>query len=155
MYSNVTLYYLNQIGITPLVTKDNSLNLLSKSNTAESNTLKLIVLISSDFSNKAKSLFNRMMTYINLQENELLLINIKQYDLAQNTNKLWFSQIENKTPLAILALGPNTKDLFNDSNPSYSIVQSLALDYLLTNPLNKKKVFQDLSYLKQLMSQGY
>ena len=152
MFSNLTLYYLNQLGITPWISKENSLNLRKKTNPVESRGLKLVVLISTELSDKAQSLFNRMMAYINIQNDELLLLNIKQQDFINGTNRDFFSQIAANSPLAVLALGPSAKALFDDFNPSIGVVESLTLDDLLNNPSNKKKAFQDLSYLKQLFS---
>jgi DNA polymerase III psi subunit len=152
MFSNLTLYYLNQLGITPWISKENVTISSTKPNPVESRVFKLVVLISADLTGKAKSLFDRMLAYINIQDNEFLLLNIKQEAFSQGANSQWFAQIDNSSPVAVLALGLNTKTIFNDSNPTYAVVESLAIDQLLNNPSNKKQVFQDLSYLKQLLS---
>ncbi|MCL9684250.1 DNA polymerase III subunit psi [Legionella maioricensis] len=151
MFSNLTLYYLNQLGIVPWINKESSLKLPDKSSTVESNLLKLVVLVSSDLSNKAQALFNRMMASINVEKDELLIIKILTQDLADN--KKWLTQIEKNTPRAVFALGLNVNDdLFADLNSSYPIVQSFAPEYLLDNPSYKKKVFHDLNTLKGLLS---
>ena len=152
MFSNLTLYYLNQLGIAPWINKESSLKLLNKSNKVESNLLKLVVLVSSDLSNKAQVLFNHMMAYINVENDELLIIKILTQDLADNKNRQWFTQIEKNTPRAVFALGFNANDLFADSNSTYPIVQSFTPEYLLDNPSYKKKVLHDLHALKGLLS---
>ena len=64
MYSNLTLYYLNQMGICPWINKENSLESIEKSSTVC--PLKLVVLVSNELKGKAESLFKHMMTYLNI-----------------------------------------------------------------------------------------
>jgi hypothetical protein len=152
MFSNLTLYYLNHLGITPWINKESSLKLLDKSNKIENNVFKLVVLVSSDLSSKAQVLLNRMMAYINVANDELLMVEILPQDLVDNKNRQWFNQIEKNTPRAVLVLGLNNKELLADLNPAYPVVQSFTPEYLLDNPSYKKKVFNDLSALKRLLS---
>ena len=152
MFSNLTLYYLNRLGITPWINKETSLKLLDKSNKIENNLLKLVVLVSADLSSKAQVLLNRMMAYINVENDALLMVKILPQDLADNKDRQWSTQIEKNTPRAVLVLGLNSNDLLADLNPAYPVVQSFTPEYLLENPSYKKKVFHDLSTLKRLLS---
>ncbi len=147
MFSNLTLYYLNQLGIEPWINKKNSLKLRDKSN----QPVKLVVLISSDLNNKAQTLFNRMMTYISVKNDELLIIKVLEQDFAENQARQWLSQIEKNTPRAILTLGIDINDLSAGLSSTYPIIQSFTLDYLLENPSYKKNIFHDLSALKKLV----
>ncbi|CEG56795.1 DNA polymerase III subunit psi [Legionella fallonii] len=134
MYSNLTLYYLNQIGITPWVNKELIPNLIDQPN--ETSTHPIIVLISTELSDKMRSLFNQMMDYIDITQDEVLVVAVREQELE---NKLL-----DKAPQALLSLGPNVNDL----NLPYPIFQGLALEYLLDNPLSKREVFQVLTRLR-------
>lgn len=145
MYSNLTLYYLNQMGICPWINKENSLESIEKSSTVC--PLKLVVLVSNELKGKAESLFKHMMTYLNIINDELLIIKIKEEDSNQ-----WISSVEKIRPQAILALGPDLKNKFVNLNLPYPALQSLAPEYLLNHPSYKKNAFQDLAQLKKLIS---
>lgn len=160
MYSNLTLYYLNQMGINPWIYKENSLTLHEAdslatsdlSDSSESTPLKLVIILSSELNSKAQLLFKRMIDYINIDDNELLTITMEQNGLPDNAHQQWASQLDNKKPLAVLSLGPKANQFLTDDNISYPVLQSMPLEYLLNNPSYKKKIFQDLHYIKNLIT---
>lgn len=135
MYSNTTLYYLQQMGIRPWIKK--------QSTTAKQEALKLLVFVPSTLSTKAKSLVQQMMFYINLREQEVAIILVNKTDLLG-------SLIGQKNPLAILILGLNNHQL--SSNVNCPVLTSIDPDDLITQPSDKRKVLQDLHYIKQLVS---
>ncbi len=139
MYSNLTLYYLNQMGITPWVNKEHISNLIRQSN--EKSAHKLVVLTSIALNDKMRSLFQQMMDYINLQHNDVLIMTVRELELGNNK---WCEQFLDKIPQALLSFGPN----INDLNLPYPTFQSLPFEYLLDNPSSKKEVLQVLTRLR-------
>lgn len=145
MYSDLTLYYLNQLGITPWIIKENFVDVPNK------DLIKLVVLVHSNTnkSKKAQSLLKRMMAFINLDDDELLILNIGANDSNEPNSTSWHTQLEKKSPLAILSLGCNTETLLSDFNLSCPVLTSKDPEHLLSNPSAKKSVFCDLSYLNE------
>lgn len=141
MYSNLTLYYLNQMGITPWVNKEYLSNLEQQSNTK--NAYQLVVLTSTAPNDKVHSLFHQMLNYINLQHDDVFIISVSENESGGNVGK-WSEQLLNKASQALLSFGPN----INDLNVPYPKFQSVSLEYLLNNPSSKKEVFQVLTRLK-------
>ncbi|BCA95374.1 hypothetical protein TUM19329_17350 [Legionella antarctica] len=152
MFSNLTLYYLNQLEIVPWINKEHSLKFQDSAEQVNRNPFKLVILVSADLSHKAQVLLNHMMAYINLKNDELLIIKILAKDSVENKNRPWYSQVENSTPRAMLVLGLNDNELFIDLNLTFPVVRSLSVEDLLNNPQFKKKVFNDLNILKSLVS---
>lgn len=128
MFSNSTLYYLSQMGISPLVKLKTS-----------SYSSKLIVLLPQKPIDKAEILFQHMMTYLNTKRDKIVIMPV---------NKILNEKIANP-PLGILVFGCEEAKL--QDTGFYPVVRSLDLDYLLEYPLLKKKVFQDLNSLKRLL----
>ncbi len=133
MYSNLSLYYLNQLGIRPWIKRTEVLE----------DRLKLFVFSPSNLSIKATILLNQMIKYIHLDSNELILIPIQ--DSASLSD--YRHQIDQKNPLAVLVIGINPSQL----NLNCPMVLCDSPDDLLQHPTHKKKVFQELSYLNQII----
>jgi hypothetical protein len=130
MYSNLTLYYLNQIGIRPWIKRQD--------------VTKLFIFVPSNLSSTANTLLKQMIKYIHLETKELLLIPV------QDSGSLvdYQYQIDQKNPCAILAIGVITSPL----NLKCSLVTCDSPEALLLHPAQKKKAFQALSYLNQLIT---
>lgn len=137
MYSNLTLYYLNQMGITPWINKEPRSNLVLQSN--ESTVYQLVVLTSTPLNDKMRTLFHQMISYVNLQHEDVYIMTVGKQDGVQ-----WGEQLLEKTGRALLSFGPS----INDLNLPYPKFHSVPLEYLLDNPSSKKEVFQVLSHLK-------
>ena len=128
MYSNLTLYYLNQLGITPWVVK-------SRAGEAEG-VAKLAVLLPESISDKAQVLLKRMLDFVGLPY--LLIHKTKEY--THRDNPLW---------LAVLVLGLDELTL----QVKCPVFSSMDPDFLLENPLCKKQVLHVLSSVKEQISQ--
>lgn len=144
MYSNTTLYYLNQIGIRPWVMRDRSISEVDCA--IQQEKFKLLVFIASNLSIKAQSLLKQMMAYINLCEQELAIIPVQENESFSNYN----SHIKQKKPLAILFLGPNHRNEETYLNSDCPVFVSTDPEYLLVHPVEKRKVFNELSSIRQL-----
>jgi len=151
MYSNLTLYYLNQLGIRPWIKKDSPIALSMQQYIAKQEVIKLIVFVSANLSAKAQLLLNRMLVCINLQDHELISINVPEIDPVASLQKQWQSRLQNVAPLAILVLGLNAADLLAHLKVTCPVLRSMDPDYLLDNPVDKKKVLQDLNYINELL----
>jgi len=57
MYSNLNLYYLQQLGITPWISKD----------TIQQDSVKLAVLVRSTASTKAQAFVKRVLSFLHLK----------------------------------------------------------------------------------------
>ncbi|MGC1182205.1 DNA polymerase III subunit psi [Legionella sp.] len=157
MYSDKTLYYLNQMGIRAWIKRPNSLSLLQLATAKQIEEskkgslrggVKLQVFISSNLSIKAQSLLAQMMAYLNLQEHELNIIPVQENEPLSNYD----AKIEQQTPLAILVLGLDHYQFVTSVNTDCLVVNSIDPNYLIANPAEKRKVFKDLHYLMQLVS---
>ncbi|MDR3442362.1 MAG: DNA polymerase III subunit psi [Legionella sp.] len=146
MYSNTTLYYLNQLGIRPWI-KRTSL-LFKEDNQAQQEYFKLLVFISSTLSAKAKSLLQQMMTCINLEQHELSIIPVEERDFSSQNSAQW----HNQTPAAILVLGLNESPLLQEVHFSCPVLSSIDPDHLINHPADKKIIFKDLNTINQLLS---
>lgn len=144
MYSNLSLYYLNQLGIRPWVKRVNA----EKTQSAKQKSLKLLVLVSSNLSNKGKSLLTQMLAYLGLAEQDLNIIAIHEQDSFGHDN----AQIKQYDPLVTLILGLNTHQLAQEDSLEASVVHSIDPDYLIMNPVEKGKIFKTLHYIKQIIS---
>ena len=137
MYSNQTLYYLNQIGVRPWIKRESTLSLTTDSLDA----LKLIIFISAHLSGRARSLLKQMLIYLNVPEQELTIISVSEQEVD---NALLYQR-----PQAVLLLGVEPKTSLNFNCP---VLTSMAPDYLITHPAEKKSAFKDLCRLKQLLT---
>lgn len=127
MYNNLDLYYLEHMGIIPWIKKDKPTH----------NPVRFIILLTDESSSKAQSLFKQILSYINISEESLLIIKLKDdIKLA--------SQLENYRPMALLSLGAKIGDL----HLNYPVQEAASLDYLLKNPSYKKELLQKINLLK-------
>lgn len=136
MYSNLTLYYLNQIGIRPWIKREVQEQLQEKPN-----SVKLAVFVSSTLSTKARSLLQQMIRYLNLNEDELTVIPTQKDEL---------NRYASLKPFATLVFGLSQEQLL--AKEQTPVFNTLDLDYLLSNPREKRTVFKVLSEIKQLVS---
>lgn len=148
MFSNLTLYYLNQIGIKPWITKEpspgymNSLPLL--------HTPKIVICISDNLGEKAQLLFNRLISFINLPGDDLLIIPVNEKASVDHIRSVLESQLENKHVVAALLFGNNP--VLSELHIASPVIRTLSPEYLLDYPNFKRKVFQDLSSLNCLIA---
>ena len=138
MYTDTTLYYLNQIGIRPWIRR-------SLADTAKQETIKLLVFRSATLTTKSQSLLQQMLHYINLPESDFSIISIQEGDSPNN----YHAKIKQKAPLAIWVLG---LEAINQDNLHCPVITSINPDHLIKNPSDKRKAFQELHYMKQLIS---
>lgn len=147
MYTNITLYYLNQMQIRPWIKRCTSLALCLHQDT-EQETVKLYVFISLNLSVKEKSLLQQIIRYINLLDHELRIIPTQENEFLTQ----YQTSISQKLPSAILIFGLNGNYIQEALNATCPISTCAALDYLLSNPSQKRKVFQEINALKQLLA---
>ncbi|MFI4955451.1 MAG: DNA polymerase III subunit psi [Gammaproteobacteria bacterium] len=140
MYNERSLYYLNQLGITPWITRGQGASCLGEAQ----NTLKLVVFSLSNQSKKAQILLKRMMAFVALDESELLMICVDNINPETAHLKMHQVVLANATPLAVLTLGVDTTHLAQELNLQCPILSNFNLDHLLHNPAEKRKVFNDL-----------
>lgn len=140
MYSNLTLYYLNQIGIIPWVKKQSSLN--NKPELSEYSAPKLIILKNNTLNDKAEALFKKMLGYLNLNESDLLVSDSLSPALV----------LDEQSPKAILLLGMELETLTSRTNLSCPVLSGVSPDVLLKKPSEKRAVFQVLHSIKVLIN---
>ena len=139
MYSTRTLYYLNQMQIRPWVKRE----AVIASHEMPQKMIKLFVFISAGLSDKARSLVQQLIAFINIPEQELAIIPV------QDTRYL--GNLEQKKPSAILILGLDGECFKQALNISCPVLTSADPEYLIANPSEKRKVFRDLNSLKHLL----
>jgi DNA polymerase III psi subunit len=145
MFSNLTLYYLHHMGITPWVNKESLSHLNS-----QSGIIRLLIILPSALSVKAHSLFKAIVVFLDLKEEELLIINFnKQHELLNK--KKWAVQFQQSTPLAALVFDADINNLLMTMDLSFP-VEAVDLENLLQNPLYKKNVWQVLNQIKLLIT---
>ncbi|WP_298624207.1 DNA polymerase III subunit psi [uncultured Legionella sp.] len=140
MYSDLTLYYLNQIGITPWINRHDSPN--SKTQMSESiNIPKIAILKNKKLNDRAEALFNKMLAYLNLNESDLLICDSFSFEL-----------LNKQSLLAVLLLGMDSESVITELNLNCPILSGASPDDLLNNPSAKKIVFQALHFIKSLIN---
>lgn len=173
MYDNLTLYYLNQMGIFPWVSKTcydelktsekneavlspepssiSSAELMSDSpltaqKASASHPYKLLILTPEHLSAKARSLLHAISIFLNLPDKDLL-----QVQLANNRSlvqqQLTNASIEFNSIPFTLVFGLN-KDLLEVLNPMSTVVYCQSLDHLLHQSMSKKTTWLDLLEIK-------
>lgn len=141
MYTNLTLYYLNQMGIVPWVHKSCELP-AAASVEPLAISCRLLVVFSSTLSSKAQSLFKQILNYLALAETQLTIRTLTHSDELS-------SYLNVNTPLFIVTFGLNPNPIVpNDER----IVTNLSLEEILMRPANKKQVFQQLSRIKMQLT---
>lgn len=141
MYSNLTLYYLHQLGITPWIRKP---NVPAKSVFA--------LFKNESLQGKADALLNKIVAFLGFNTNEFITLVIKDNDFisAKQQCSLLF---KDKQIIASVFAGVDNKE-FIDSlplNPGAGL--NISPDLLLKNPLLKKKMFMELMTLRNKISQ--
>jgi DNA polymerase III psi subunit len=129
MYSNLTLYYLEQMGITPWVDKKNY-----KSTTNETDKSISLLVMTPKLNGKEQHLLNNILSFLGLQEEQLVHLqtaNGTQQREIQAVFTLFFGLNLQQTP---------------------TITAADSLSYLLSNPLAKKKLFSKLVLLKEQLA---
>lgn len=146
MFSNLSLYYLKQIGITPWIIRRNDPVVTNQEESPEDKIIKLVVVVSSTLNAKAKSLLKYILTFINLNDDELLIIN----ESANSENDR--SNLGSQSPLAVLALGSSFANTMNESTFNCPIFSSMDLNHYIANPTDKKRIFKDLMQINNLLA---
>lgn len=140
MYSNLTLYYLNQIGITPWINRHDSPS--NKTQMSEQiNIPKIVILKNKKLNERAEALFNKMLDYLNINESELLI-----------SDSLSSSMFNQQSPLAVLLLGMDSEGVITGLNLNCPILTAASPNDLLNNPSAKRIVFQALHSIKSLIN---
>ncbi|MDP3269130.1 MAG: DNA polymerase III subunit psi [Legionella sp.] len=145
MYSDLALYYLNQMGITPWVTKETQAGQPAQHSSIVKTPVKVAVFIASPLLDKERSLLNKIVSYLNVADSEL---NVNTVDVNLEKSEL-FIQLLQQNPLAILALGLDNHPLFLKFN--CPVIFSFSPDYLLKNPLAKKNILKELHHINNLI----
>ncbi|WP_133135389.1 DNA polymerase III subunit psi [Legionella rowbothamii] len=137
MYNNLTLYYLNQMGIRPWIKRE-----AQEQSQEVSKAVKLVVFVSSTLSAKAQSLLQQMIGYLNLNDGEYTVLPAQKSEVRKRYSAI--------TSFATLVFGLSPEELF--SKEQAPVFNTFDLDYLLSNPSEKRTVFKVLSEIKQLVS---
>lgn len=144
MYCNLALYYLNQLGINPWVNKQTYLDLNNKAQIIEGAAAapKVLIVKQKNLNAKAEALFNKMLTYLNLNADDLLVSDPEQSTSLLNTISL----------RAVLILSTDSEELKTGLTSNCKVLKGLSPDYLLKNPSDKRSIFKVLNSLKALMT---
>ncbi len=142
MYSDLSLYYLGQIGITPWIMRD--VQEVSLSNERH----KLVILKKAKYSDKAQILLKRMLAFINCDENDVLIIDVDKSPLKGE-------QFNNQSPVAVLGFGLDVNQYLCDAPLDCPILSSVDPQALIENPSSKKKIFKDLMYINELIQRSH
>ncbi len=139
MYTQSTLYYLNQLGIRPWVPRVPLLPLA-----------KLLIVISTELNNRASLLLERMMSSIDIDKDRYSLFYVGGKSFQHDFQHA-MKQIANQSELLCLVLGSVDLGAMKLKLNQSTIIESLDLNYVVENPLKKKRVYNDLLSLKQLL----
>ncbi len=142
MYSNLSLYYLEQLGIKPWIKRDEGQ--LEKKK-------QLVVLLDDSLSSKARFLLDKILDFISLDKHDKPLILTEKADAAT------LKRCNRYDALVVLnfrkAHSVNIiEELKGQSSPRLSLIDMSSPDDLLSHPVDKKKVFQQLLKVKDLIS---
>ncbi|KTD50781.1 DNA polymerase III subunit psi [Legionella quateirensis] len=142
MYTNLTLYYLKQLGITPWVHKETCLVLEPPALKSKQASPSLIVIKQPHLSKKAEVLLKKMIAYLDLNETEVLVSETPQE----------YSFSENNSPKVIWVLGLEYSELFHTTQCHCPVLSGVSPEHLLHNPLEKREVFKVLHSIKALVN---
>lgn len=131
MYSNQSLYYLQQLGITPWLRRERSIQAAPR----------LLVFIPDVLSESAKRLLDNLLSFLDLKSQEFRIISINK----ENT----YTHPEGCDVLALI-FGEFLPEFLKDNAMPKIVTFDLAL--LMEQPLKKKRVFNHLLQVKQFMS---
>lgn len=152
MDSNLTHYYLNQIGITPWISKKKYDNLTVNLSGVNPSLTKMVVLVSDCLSDRAEILLTRILRYIQINEQDLKQIKLHALDSNDRGTTLWRETLSNFFPKVLLVFGFNQESLSEQLDLKYPVVFCPDVDYLLNNPKDKRAVFNDLIYVNHLLN---
>ena len=142
MYSNLTLYYLKQLGITPWVHKERYLRLDDQAIETKQASPSLIIFKQPHLSKKAEILLNKMIAYLDLNETELLVSETPQE----------YSFSENNSPKVIWVLGVENSDLFHSTQCQCPVFSGVSPEHVLRNPMQKREILKVLHSIKKLVN---
>ena len=137
MYSNLNLYYLNQIGITPWVSR--------ASEPKATTSAQLLVITERLLNLKEQTLLNNIIFFLGLLENDWIHLQIDPSGSKQELMKN-LSQFESDD---LLSFGVD-QEFFTDLKLTKSVVQAAPLNLLLSHAPTKKEL---LNYLIPLKNQ--
>ena len=148
MFNNLTLYYLNQLGIYPWVLNKETSSLLNKQDVLKPHLLQIVIIKSLNFNSKAELLLNKLMNYIDLDDSNSLMMNINKDNESQPD--YLYKRIKEISPSAIIIFNNESEELYNTLKVDCPLVLSIDPDYLLNNPSAKRKAYHDLTHIKGL-----
>lgn len=134
MYNNLNLYYLNQIGITPWIIREEALIVP-----------RLIILTSEKITGKAQDLLKKMIAYLNVSEEDFILFQLK--DKNKLEEEPWFSMMQADSSTILLSLGLDILNAYKGR-----IISSLNPNHLLHHPKDKRQVFKDLNTIQKMLA---
>ena len=120
------LYYLQHLGVVPLISRRA--------------ILKLMVFSSQPISGATETLLANIVLSLNISGHEWCVID----DGAANLEQL----IQHKKPQALLVFGLEHHEELNRACP---LISAVSLEHLLHHPQEKKQFFQQVSTLKQVL----
>ncbi|MBL7480137.1 DNA polymerase III subunit psi [Legionella bononiensis] len=142
MYSNLTLYYLKQLGITPWVHKETCLGLERQESESEQISPILIIIKKPHLSKKAEILLNKMLAYLGLNATDVLISeSLQEYSFSKH-----------KSPKVIWVLGVELSELFHSTQCQCPVLSGVSPEHLLDNPMEKKEAFKMLHFIKALVN---
>lgn len=143
MYSNLTLYYLKQLGIRPWVTKARNL---------DQKKPVFVLCKSTQIMGKAESLLKQILFSMGFTDNDLVTLVIKEK--ASSLEQQQYSLLlRDKQVLAWMCAGIEPIELINNLSLPCENPIELSLESLLKNPALKKQVFKELMQIRQLTIQ--
>lgn len=145
MYSNLTLYYLNQMGITPWISKDSPLYSANEPKVISS--VQLLVLTNGLLNLKEQSLLRNIISWLGLSANNWVHLQIKT-DATKPEMAADLSEFESDNYLSFGL----PHDFFTEFRSAKPVVQVDPLSLLLNNAFTKKKLFNCLVTLKTHLS---
>lgn len=140
MYDNLTLFYLNLMGIFPWLNRDSCISFNVDDN---SRTSKLLVFVPSQLNPGAAKLMKHILTFLGLEQSRIKVI---------AHNSMESSTMENECPInplmGVLSFVPKLNIQSKIGNRDIPCLSTIELDALISNPLEKKKAFIDLAQFK-------
>ncbi|MBA2649042.1 MAG: hypothetical protein H0U75_05470 [Legionella sp.] len=146
-YKPLTLYYLNQLGITPWINKNQVYS--DESNQSIADGSKIIFCNPANQSKQAQFLLKAIMDFIHLLNIEFISITLDPTQMKRDLENFQL-HISSSSPLAIINLGVDSNVLKNNLQFDCPLILSPAPEILLTSFLAKKKLLESLLYIQSL-----